>query len=1087
MTDQPSPADPSSHSPDKANAEERVEEIAARYLDLLKAGVAPYPEALAAAYPEIGESIRRRLSEVIESFERQSGTLTTPPPLDAPERTTTRATVRSDRAERVGRKTPQFARQGESTIDVDASDHPEEIGPYKILEPLGVGGMGAVYLAEQTRPVRRRVALKLIKLGMDTREVVARFESERQALALMDHPNIARVFDAGATDVGRPYFVMEHVRGEPLTDYCDKQRLTTEQRLVLFQQVCDGVQHAHQKGIIHRDLKPSNILVSVPNGKPMAKIIDFGIAKATNQRLTEQTIFTEMGRIIGTPEYMSPEQAEATSLDVDTRTDIYSLGVVLYRLLVGALPFDTRKLREGGYDEIRRKIREDEPKKPSTRLSTLEEGSDRIARDRQTDPTTLGKLLRGDLDWITMKAMEKDRTRRYATASELSADIQRHMDDDPVIAGPPGATYRMKKLLKKYRGPVLATLGMATILIAGLAVSITMYVRAERAKESEIRQRKLAEEATDQAQLERDAARRAQVSETEQRERAEAAQEEAQTERGKAESEADKATAISDFLREMLASVDPGAQGRDVRVADVLDEAAKKIETAFPEQPLVEAVLRDTIGVTYRSLGLYDAAEPHFRSALDIVRRVLGEDDPETLNALNNLAVLEEDRGRLQDGEKLYRQVLEARRRLQGEDHRDTLTAMNNLALTLVTLGNLDEAEKLLRQVLMTALRVLGEDDHLTLMTTNNLAGCLKDRGSLAEAEPFYRNVVERGRRVHGEDHPLTLAWMNNLAALLAGGAGVEEGERMFRRVLEARRRILRDDHPHTLESMNNLGQVLAQQGKLEDAEKLHRHVLEKRRPVFGNEHPLTLTSMNNLATVLREVGKLEETELLFRETLATSRRLNGDAHPDTLISLNNLAALLEDLGKLGDAEMMFREALETSRRLVGDDHPFTLITMNNLALLLEDLGKSEDGEKLHRRVLEARRRTLGETHPDTLVSMNNLGRLLRVTGELAEADRLLARAVRLATESLPQGDWRTAVFRSNYGACLTKMERFEEAERQLLASHAVLRPLLASDHRFVLKVLQRLVDLYTAWGKPEKAEEYKALLSTSKSSEGND
>jgi serine/threonine protein kinase/tetratricopeptide (TPR) repeat protein len=359
---------------------------------------------------------------------------------------------------------------------------PSRIGPYRILEVIGEGGMGIVYLAEQAEPIRRRVAVKVIKIGMDTREVVARFEAERQALAMMDHPNIARVIEAGASEDGRPYFVMEYVAGVPITEYCDKVRLSTADRLALFLPVCAAVQHAHQKGVIHRDLKPSNVLVTVQDGQAVPKVIDFGVAKATRQRLTEKTVFTQHGLIIGTPEYMSPEQAEMSGLDVDTRADIYSLGAMLYELLAGALPFDPDTLRKAGYAEIQRIIREQEPARPSTRVSTMGATAGEVAARRRTDGAALAKQLRGDLDWITMKALEKDPGRRYASASELAADIGRHLHDEPVVASPPSLTYRMRKLAHKHKGPVIAGGFVAVVLLVGVIASSVLYIRAERAR-----------------------------------------------------------------------------------------------------------------------------------------------------------------------------------------------------------------------------------------------------------------------------------------------------------------------------------------------------------------------------------------------------------------------------------------------------------------------------------------------------------------------------------------------------------------------------------------------------------------------------
>jgi len=325
----------------------------------------------------------------------------------------------------------------------------DRVGNYVIREQIGEGGFAIVYAAEQERPVRRKVALKIIKLGMDTKQVIARFEAERQALAMMDHPNVAKVFDAGATETGRPFFVMEHVAGESITDYCDKQRMTIEDRLGLFAQVCEGVQHAHQKGIIHRDIKPSNVLVTVKEGEPQVKVIDFGVAKAITQRLTEKTIYTEQGQLIGTPEYMSPEQAEMTGADIDTRSDIYSLGVLLYELLTGALPFDQTTLRQAAFGEIQRIIREEEPAKPSTRLSSLGDDSATSAKRRRVDPKSLYRELRGDLDWIVMKALEKDRSRRYASASEFAKDLHRHRRGEPVEAAPPSKLYRLSRFVRR--------------------------------------------------------------------------------------------------------------------------------------------------------------------------------------------------------------------------------------------------------------------------------------------------------------------------------------------------------------------------------------------------------------------------------------------------------------------------------------------------------------------------------------------------------------------------------------------------------------------------------------------------------------
>ena len=458
---------------------------------------------------------------------------------------------------------------GESGSGVQHEGIGTVIGPYRLVRRLGEGGMGEVFEAEQTQPLRRRVALKVIKQGMDTRRVIARFDAERQALALMDHPCIARVFDAGATAMGRPFFVMEYVEGERITDYCNRKRLTTAERLKLFAQVCDGVQHAHQKAIIHRDLKPGNILVTEVDGQPVPKIIDFGLAKATDHELSGATQFTEQGMMVGTPEYMSPEQA--ADEEIDTRTDIYALGVVLYVMMAGALPFESKELRKAGYDAIRRIIREQDPPRPSTRFSNLGEQTTVVAEARGTAPRRLQSELQGDLDLIAMKALEKERARRYETANAFAMDVRRYLNHEAVLATPPSASYRLGKLVRRNRGTFAAVGVIATVLVAATVVSSVMYVRAERASE---------------------VARR----------------------------EATRAGQVSQFLGEMLGGVGPQvAQGRDTAMLRaILDDTAERLGKELSDQPDVEATLRLQLGHTYRQLGEYDAAQEQFDRAIEL-------------------------------------------------------------------------------------------------------------------------------------------------------------------------------------------------------------------------------------------------------------------------------------------------------------------------------------------------------------------------------------------------------------------------------------------------------------------------------------
>jgi non-specific serine/threonine protein kinase/serine/threonine-protein kinase len=619
------------------------------------------------------------------------------------------------------------------------------IGPYRILRLLGEGGMGAVYEAEQEQPVRRRVAVKLIKIGMDTREVVARFESERQALALMDHPAIAKVFDAGSTPQGRPYFVMEYVTGIPITQYCDQHKLSTRERLDLFIRVCEGVQHAHQKAIIHRDLKPSNILVGEVDGKPMPRIIDFGVAKATSERLTAETLFTRVGAIIGTPGYMSPEQAESTGMDVDTRTDVYSLGVVLYELLVGARPLDFQKL---SFDEILRRVREEDAPRPSTRLRSLGDQSQIVAQNRGTDPARLARQLRGDLDLIALKALEKDRSQRYSTPLELAADIRRYLRNEPVLARPASATYRTRKYIRRHRIGVAVAAGLVAVLISfGVAQTFELRrITSER----------------DRATRERDRAAR----------------------------ERDRADRIATFMTDMFNVSDPSiARANSVTAREILDKASREIDHGLSKDPEIQAHMMYVMGDVYDNLGLYSQAQLLFQRALDIRRRVLGPQNPDTLTSMNQLAWALQEQGHYLEAEKLDREVLDIRRRVLGPEHPSTLASMSHLAIDLDNVGRYPEAEELYRKTLDIQRRVMGGEHPGTLIAMNNLGWNLHAQGRYAEAEKLHRETLDIQGRVLGPEHMETLKTMNNVAWDLVAQGRYDEAEKLNGEVLDIRRR----------------------------------------------------------------------------------------------------------------------------------------------------------------------------------------------------------------------------------------------------------------------------------------------------------
>jgi non-specific serine/threonine protein kinase/serine/threonine-protein kinase len=782
----------------------------------------------------------------------------------------------------------------------------EQLGPYRLLQRLGEGGMGEVWLAEQSEPVRRQVAIKVIKRGMDTKQVVARFEAERQALAVMDHPAVAKVFDAGETPRGRPFFVMEYVKGVPITEHCDRNKLTTRERLELFLQVCAGVQHAHQKAIIHRDLKPTNVLVAIQDDRPVPKIIDFGVAKATATRLTERTMFTELGVLIGTPEYMSPEQAGLTEQDIDTRTDVYSLGVILYELLVGALPFDPKKLRSSGYEGIVRTIRESEPSLPSARLSTLGDRSVESAQLRRTDSPSLQRLLKGDLDWITMKALEKDRIRRYGSPAELAADLERHLTDQPVLASPPSGMYRATKFVRRHRLAVVAGAAIALTLVAGAVVSTVLGLReaaqrrvAEQARAdletvADFQEKMLAgvdPQATGDSLVE---ALRSGVAETLRR-------------NGAREAEIESALASLDGP---VLNVNTTDVARRVLDANILRPAAEAIESEFADQPLIEARLRRTLSRTYRTLGLYDEAEPHARRALEIHRTALGEEDLETLESVTNLASTHWELGRFEEAEALYRQNLETLRRVVGEDDPDTLTMGYNVAGILVKQARPAEAQPIFEEVLRAQRRVLGHDHEDTLQSLNGLAAVHHLQGRYDEALPLYVEALQRRRRALGVEHRDTVASMNNLAALHDKLRRFDEAEALYREALETNREVRGESHPATLKNMNSLSTLYSKQGRFDEAESLVRYALEVRRRELGPVHPDTLRSMNNLGVMLIQSGRHDDARDVLTDLLALDLQVYPADHPEYGLHLHTFGELQMADGDLDGALDSFERVL---------------------------------------------------------------------------------------------------------------------------------------------------------------------------------
>jgi eukaryotic-like serine/threonine-protein kinase len=698
---------------------------------------------------------------------------------------------------------------------------PKIIGPYKLLHRLGEGGMGQVWLAEQTAPVQREVAVKLIRIGVYDEERLQRFLAERQSLAIMDHPAIAKVFDAGATSDGQPYFVMEYVPGVPITRYCDDKRLNIKQRLELFIKVCEGVQHAHQKAIIHRDLKPPNILVTEIDGKPMPRIIDFGLAKAVGAEFEET--MTRAGHWVGTPGYMSPEQADS-SADVDTRTDVYSLGVVLYVLLTGDQPLDVTPWKADSIFEALRQLREVDPQKPSTRIRRQNAAMQaEVAEKRHNQPDLLVKQVKGDLDCIVLKALEKDRNRRYATPLELAADIDRYLCSVPVIAHPASFNYRAQKYIRRHRVGVVAA-GLGFVLLVGFGVAQSIELR-------KIRQQR------------------------------------------------DRADRISRFMAGIFKVPNPSeARGNAVTAREILDRAAQQIGTNLNKDPELQAQLIDTMAQTYAGLGLYSRAEELTGRALSTERSLFGERSRQTLATESYLAQLYRAQGHLPEAEKLLQTTLELQRKVLGPNDPDTLASMDRLAYLYTNEGRHSEAEALLRQTLGAERRVLGPDDPQTLGTLTELAEILTPQGRYAEADKIYAELIAAQRRTLGPDHPATLLSMSHSAENLEEEGRLPEAEKMYADVIEAQGRVLGPDHPQRLRAMSMLAFTLAKEGRYTEADRLQSQVIEAKTRVLGPTHASTLQSMEMEALGLNREGRYAESEKIFHDVIDTAEKTNQPA-----------------------------------------------------------------------------------------------------------------------------------------------------------------------------------------------------------------
>ena len=813
-----------------------------------------------------------------------------------------------------------------------------QLGPYRLLGILGAGGMGTVYRAERSDGrFQKQVAVKLVPSALHSPELLRRFAGEQQILAALEHPNIARLLDAGVSPEGIPFFVMEYVEGVPVNEYCDARGLSTKDRLRLFQNICSAAQYAHQHLVVHRDLKPANILVSSDG---VAKLLDFGIAKivdpwgAGNLEVT-RSLLNPM-----TPAYASPEQIRGETLT--TATDVYSLGVVLYELLTGQLPY---RVTGKPFDEAIRIISESEPEKPSAVARRRDAGGHRAGRSAPE--------LSSDLDAIVAKAMRKDPHQRYASAQEVSADLTRYLDGLPVLAHRGSFRYRAIKFTRRHRFGVAASLAVMALL---LGFAATMAVQARRIA------------------VERDRANR----------------------------EAETSRRVSDFMTNMFKVSDPSeARGNSITAREILDKASKDIEGGLAKDPEVQAHMMDVIGNIYDNLGLYPTAESLFKRSLGVRRKVLGTRNADTLETMTDLGWVLEEQGSYEDAEKLVRETLETRRQLLGPKHPDTLKSMIRLAEILNDEGRYPEAEKLARQALQMHSQVLGPDHANTLAAMDTLAFSLGEQGRYYDAEKLYRHTLDASSRSLGFEHQLTLNRMGDVAWVLEQEGRYSDAERQNRQVLDIERRILGTEHPNTLNTEHNLAETILQQGRFAEAENIYRETSRIRSRVLGPEHPDTLNSQVGLALALTRQGKNVEAEKLARESLASQQRVIGAEHLDTAGSMATLARILANERRYVEAERMARHGLDTSRRAVGPDHRQTLACQGDLADILAHQGKFAEAEELLRAAIEVQSRSLGTGHPDTATSKYQLAGLLARQGRRDEGLSTLQDAV---DHGLPSG-----------------------------------------------------------------------------------
>ena len=808
----------------------------------------------AALLRDVEALLRHDVEETQAAFRRPGGVTSLIMPTDVKGATGSSAAT-SDSALRL---------PADRRLDSPAAALPKRFGRYDILGVLGEGGMGVVYRARQDKP-RRDVALKVIRPGLISPSILKRFEYEAHVLGRLQHPGIAQVFEAGMADAGagpQPYFAMELIEGEPLHRFVHGAALDVADRIELMARVCDAVHHAHQKGVIHRDLKPANILVA-RGAVAEPKILDFGVARATDSDVQAATIRTDVGQIIGTIQYMSPEQISADSDALDTRSDVYALGVIAYELLAEQPPLD---LAGRTVHEAARAICEQEPRPLGV----------------------VNRALRGDLETIVAKALEKDKARRYQSAAELAADLRRFLHDEPISARPASAMYQLRKFARRRRGLVVSAGLVFLAVLGGAVVSTVMALRAIAAEQLAHDRLALAEQRREEAE------RQTRVAE-----------------------------AVNEFLNnDVLAQASPMLEpDRDIELRTVLDRAAERIAGRFPDEPLVEAAVRHSIGMSYLELGELDSAAAHQRAALTTFESELGDDDLRTIQGLLGLGEVYWKQSRLDDAEALWQRAADAGKRVLGDRHELTLTAINDLAVILLDKGRLVEAEAALRANLAARQEALGPDHRDTLVSMNGVGSALKRQGRWDEAEPVFVECLARSRAALGDEHPDTLIVLNSLGLLYAELGRFEEAEGLCAEALEVKRRVLGPEHSGTLAAMNNMGYVHGLQKKWDECLAHYQPTYEIRERVLGPDDPDTLLSMNNLGWLYAQMGRNEEARELLVALRDAAERLHGPDDLETYYASHTLAGLYKRMENYVEAERLFAIACDGFRQALPERH----------------------------------------------------------------------------------------------------------------------------------------------------------------------